>query len=175
MGIFRNIFKKKEIRHNFNDDDRVKAEEMKKIRYEKRRVLEEIEIEKAKFELEKAKLELEEKRAELYDLYSDDDEEEEKGINPETMLMTLLTNSMLKNQNNSGLNQNLNNFMPETIKKEEIELSDEEIDKILANFDKKVIKKATLLSDETLKKIILSNMPNLSNNTLEKALRKLRS
>jgi hypothetical protein len=107
MGIFSKIWKKKEENLDFEEKEpqdmreiAYKAHDMRRINQEQKKIQQEIRNTEAMIRLEEQNLRLAEIQERLADIRGDneeDEEEEQKGFNPENMLMTILLGQQAKN------------------------------------------------------------------------------
>jgi len=144
----------------FNDDEREQSANIRALKREQQRLREQLELEKQKFELEKLQLEIAQQRAELYE---DDDEETDN--NEMSMLMPLIMGLLNKN---APVAQEPQGIPASQVAK--TQYTDEEIRDIITKLPRKYIKIARSMPEGTVRKLIVSHMPSVSDDTIERAL-----
>ena len=168
-------FKKRKVRHTFDDEDREISLKIRQEKTELRRIQQETKVMQEKLKLERAKAELEDLKDELYGL---DDEPETHSTNPDSLITTLLINAMLKDKANTTSISNpydkisYNNNIPQ---QNQTELTDEEIDKLIDIVPKNVLKQSARADDALITRIITSKLPNLSPQSNDRMLKRIRS
>lgn len=178
MSLF-SWFKRKDPRnnHSFNDDERELAAVKRKLNAERRELEHKIDMEKRKRELEEIQMELEEMRAERNG-YDDDQEGPAPATGEAIFMNALMQKVMGGGVPGAGAPGGLVNSpgpVQEAIPLPE--LSDQEIDGLIAEFVPKRYKLAAkILSEENLKRIIL-NMDEygmITDDTANKIARRLK-
>jgi hypothetical protein len=166
MSIW-DMFKRKEskeIRYTFEDEDRKLSNDIRKSNAELRRLEFERRNTLAQMELEKARYELQALRAELA---ADDDEEI-----PNTMdsIMPLLLAKFLGG-GNSNVASPATIAMPPTPSDSKIELTDAQIEEIKAKVPRKYQKLILAMDSSTARALIASHFPNLSDSSMDRLLK----
>lgn len=149
--------KKSKESYTFAESDRQLSLESRRLKREMENARQEMALEKQKFELEKLRLEIEQQKAEMYD----DDEPEESGNNMEQMLMGILGASMMNKQPSQPIQP----------VQQTTELSDDEIKTIISQFKPAQVAMFKKLPQETQVNLIKAQMPNIGNDTIQRALR----
>jgi G3E family GTPase len=157
--------KKKDNRHNydFSDLDREQAVQKRKVNAELRKVKQEIEIAKAKAELYDLQEILEEYNAE-----EEPAEEIKEGLSLEDTLLLKLLGGV----NLSGIQTPIQTATEE---KKPFSLSDEEIRSFIVSQPKAAIKAAKALPDAILKERIKAQLPEIDEDSVNRAIAILRS
>jgi len=133
MEFFKKIFKKKEEKAEIDEEYSLEMSKLaelsaaKRSQYaERKKIQKEIENTKELIKLEEEKLRLEEIREKLAEIRGDyleeDEEEEDKNFNPETLLMGILTSAQSK-----GLNQMPAQTMPAPTPVQQPKFTDEQM------------------------------------------------
>jgi len=158
-----NIFKKKRTpNHDFDDTDRTLSADIRAMKGEHKKLL----IEKDKL---KAQMELEKPREEIAEIRGDYDEDEdvevEDMMNPDMLMMSMLTKLM------SGQAQSVpRSDLTPTSTHQGQSITDEQIRTYLSQMPRIVIKKIKKLKDEDLKPLIKSHLPDIDEDSLDRAI-----
>jgi len=171
------LFKRKEKaekaeKYTFSDEDRESSLELRKIRAERKKVLEEIRLEKEKAQLKKVQLELE-------DFYADEEEEETPAAsNMEDVLLMQL----LQNLGGNGQAQAAPGASPfaatHTNPPTEVQppaapvlqnMNDDEITAFINQFDRKQIRMARVMPENVLRTMISQRLP-VDEDTINRAI-----
>lgn len=145
----------------FTDEDRERSAEIRKMKAERKRILEEIEIEKAKAELEMTK-------RELQDMLSESIEEESEGSMEDKIMLQLLSMAQIKQQQQQTPKE-------ESLKEEPLQhMTDEEIKTAISNIPKQYLKMAKAMPDGVLGSKIAELLP-VDDDTIKRAILILRS
>jgi hypothetical protein len=169
MGIF-DLFKRKEKdnreNHSFDSEDRELSLKLRRQRAELKTLELQRESELQRLEYERKKFQLMDELDELKGVYEEVSEEEPSN-NSDNMLMTLLASILAKKEVSPPLIQ------PPTTS--EINLSDEQIKSYIASIPKVALKIGKSWNDEQLTNFILSNMPNLNKDSINRIITILRN
>jgi len=177
MAIW-DLFRKQSGRqHRLTEEDREKAAEVNKARFELQRL--KIEKEKAILEMEQKKRELQLERdmaklQEEINAYSDSDDDDAEDASPEKMLTGLFMSSLLnKNppQNNGGVVSQVSPLLSSP----PLSLSDEQLYEIWETVPKQYRKIAKSLTDEQINALISSKVGNVDTDTRTRALNIIRA
>jgi hypothetical protein len=175
MGLF-DIFKRKDNRYNhvLTEEDRQKALDTRaanKDLKEREQELKLAELElRSKLRQEELKLRLEDVKQQLCD-FTEEEDEEESPNNADSMLMTLLT-SILNKQQPQTVQPTPNGEVNST---SEVSLSDEQLTELISNVPKKFLKIGKKMEEGTLKTLISQQLPNVTPDTLERAAKMVKS
>lgn len=162
MSILSFLRKKQEEskeKHELTDMDREFSVQRRKINAELRRTKQDIEIARAKLQLQELNNQLEE--------YALDDEVEEEEDNSDSLLSGML--ALLKGQPNQQTP--IQSQPSQSIQK--IELSQEQIENLYKE-NKKYVKFAKGMTDEQIKAFVSNRMPDLSDNSLNMIVARVR-
>lgn len=177
MGLWDLFRKRTGNQHRLTDDDRERAAEINRARFE---------LQRQKFEKEKAILEMEQRKRELQiqrDMakleeeiksYSDgDDDDDEHPDSPEKLLTGLFMSSLLKStpQGNGG---GISSASPLLASPPPLSLSDEQLAEIWLTVPKPYRKIAQKMTDEQINALISSKVGNLDADTRARALNLIR-
>lgn len=156
MGLFNKLFGKRNV-NNTSDESRQHSLEIRQMNAELRKIEHQRKILEQKMQLEEAKQELLDMQEEFYG----EDEEEEQ---PKQDIDTLLFNTLAPL---------LTGVMPTTSKPnvdiQKINFTDEEIKEILNKFPKTVVKQIKTLNMDLFEKLVYSNNPNISRDSVIRA------
>jgi hypothetical protein len=155
------VFKRYRNAHEFTDEDRNLSKEVREHRASLRK--ERLEIEKIKLEMEKLEYQarLQELREELFP----QEEEEEAPQSPEMAILMSLMQGFISKSNIPPQPQNIT---PAT--KDKIVLTDDEIKAQISQIPSKYLKMAKVMPKEQIKSYILNINPDLSDETIDKAI-----
>ena len=171
MAIW-DIFKKKDNRNNFTF-----GEEERELSLSRRRL--KSELEKQRFELEKLRLEqqkleienqVDELKGKLGYFDEDEDEEKEDGSPLDKMITAFIASIIAKNQKPTAITPNVDNSQPAAV-----DFSEEELTNMWKETPKQYRKMAKNLSDEQIKGFIKSKYSNISDKSLDIAIRIIRN
>jgi len=182
MGLF-NIFKKKDNRNNytFGDTDRELSAEIRKQKAEYNKARQELDLKLLTLENKKKQIELEADIAEasqrLKEIsgYDDEEEEEPETNNDFTSIISAIP-MLMQTFNNQNQTPNSNTVSvvttpPQPIKQElGVSLSDEELQNMYKQIPKTAKAIAKTMSDETLKNYLKGQIPNLDEDTINRAI-----
>lgn len=177
MGFISWLFRRKElppnVNHTFSNEDRELSLTLRRMKAEIKQL--ELEREKIKAQIEKEKYlaELEDLKAQLYEDIPT--EPEHHGLNPDTLLTTFLLN--LLNKGTIVGNPPSTSTTPNSLTYNSpapLELTPEQIKEIISKVPKQYLKIAKTLTDEQLKRLILGQIPNLSEPSLTFAISLIR-
>jgi len=159
----------------FSDEDRAFSLQTRKENADIERRKRQLDLEERKLEHEKRKAELEadilEARNRISELNGTDEEEGSDGSDTDAMLMLLLTKVLGGNAPLSASASSAPNPPVAT----KISMTDEQIEEILASMPKRYVKLSRDLSDETLRAMILGKMPNVDDDTIQRAITRARN
>lgn len=150
--------------YTFDDEDQHHATEVKRLKAEQRKLQAEMALERQKLEFEKQKFELESLRDELY---GDDEEDEQEGSSLDKMLVPILMGAFVKQPAPP-----VDSTPVASVQK--VQYTDDEIREILKQVPKHYIKLAQKMDDTTVRKFLYAQQPNVSDDTIERALKILR-
>lgn len=175
MGFMDLIRKSSRPAHKLTEEDREKAAEVNRARFELQRY--KIEREKSILELEQRKreLQLERDMAKLQSEISEysDDDDENPADNADGMITGLLT-SVLANRQVSPPAGGVSQVSPLS-NPPALHLDDNQIYQLWAEVPKPARKIAKTMSDEQLKAIMLNKVGNIDEDTLARALNIIKS
>jgi hypothetical protein len=172
MSLWSRFFGKRSITsknmYEFTDEDRetsadvrrAKAE-LKRMQYEKEKMIQQI-------ELERTRAELRELQEELYDY----DEETEVPVNtPETMLMQMLMNAFSTNNLNKDTTTTSTYTASDTDlnNNNKISMTDEQLMEMAKQIPKKYLVEARKMNDDMLINLLKSKLPNCDDDTINRA------
>lgn len=152
----------------FDDEDQIAATEAKRLKAERNRIMQEMALERQKFELEKLRWEQKQLYEEMAD-EEDDDDDDGDDASPEAMLMSLLM---------AKFNQPQQAPTPQGVPIQQVakvHYTDEEISQILDQIPKPYLKIAKNMDDSTIQKHILAKVPNVDEDSVQRAIAMLRS
>ena len=176
MGIF-DWFKRKDKRanHTFNDGDREVSVEIRQKKKELELLKLERENELSKLKMFKAKLELENEIEELQEAMADNTDDMQPETDGTTELIKLFAPLLLKNINPSAsvLDVPIQSFSP--LQEQKLSLSDEQLKEIWNRTPEMAKNYAKKAPDDTISKLILSQMPNIDADTLARALKLIKT
>jgi len=179
MRIFGIEIKKrnKRLKREFEDSDRELSLAQRRLNGERRKIEREREILEAKKRLMETKAEYDELKNELFNNDEVEETEEENSI--DNMFQMMLLKKLFGNENNlsSVSSPQTNGINTPNVQTEsgKIVFTEQQLTEILNEIPKSIRKKLNKLDDATLKQTILSRFPNISNESLLKAIELLRN
>lgn len=178
MSLFDWFRKEKEPKatkkYVFSDEDREYSHEINQKKKEIKMLMLEREAELHRLKIEKQKLELQQELEELKGVY--DDVEEASEDNDIMKMITALAPLLLKNQNQTvapvvSPPNNSETSSPQPVQAQQLDLSDEQLNQIWKNTPFAAKMMAKKMDDKTLEMYIKQQMPNVSTDTIARALK----
>lgn len=162
MGLL-SFFRQKPKGLEFDDNDRAMSLEVRRAKRDLLQTRQQLEVERTRLEIEKIRAEIDEIRGQFED---DEDEPEQSATSPESMLSGILMAAMANKQQQQPPAPVAQAIPP-------AELTDEEIKRLIDSFPKHQVKLFRSLPDDTKINLIRSKMPNLGQDTINRALQML--
>ena len=161
--------------YEFTEDDQIHATETKRLKAEQRRVMAEMSLARQKMELDRLRWEQQKLRDEMDDEDDDEDEDSDDDSQANALLLGILAPILSSRgaPTDPAATNNIQGVPVSAVR--EVNFTDDEIRQLLSEMPKTQLKIAKKLDDSTIEKFILSKQPNVSHDTVSRAIRILKT